>query len=266
MKVNLNKKDSVEIEVDKHLKYILIVCSHERSGTHFLMNSISENSPYSVKPWLNFDLSPLGDIVNFYSHKSINNFFNKLTSINKDQNSYTLASIIKSHHHADFFGGCFNNKKIKFLYIYRDPKATLNSFWKFLHRWEWDEGLKADTPLDFAKAQPSGQLMRYQKKTCKDHFSRWEEHVNGWLNAKNKYANVMTINFDDLSKMYVSKITEIMEFLGINIDKNKIRYASKKQYIHGVNKELDQNQQKEFSNFIDKKLINNTNLKNLFKN
>ena len=72
MKVNLNKKDSVEIEVDKHLKYILIVCSHERSGTHFLMNSISENSPYSVKPWLNFDLSPLGDIARIGS--SFNGF------------------------------------------------------------------------------------------------------------------------------------------------------------------------------------------------
>ena len=41
-----------EIQINQNLKKKIIVISHERSGTHFLMNSIAYNSDYSVSPFI----------------------------------------------------------------------------------------------------------------------------------------------------------------------------------------------------------------------
>lgn len=76
MLIDLNKTP-VKLSVSEGIKKILCICSHERSGTHFLMNSISINSHYSANPYLNFDLSPLGDMINFYDSKSVENFIKK---------------------------------------------------------------------------------------------------------------------------------------------------------------------------------------------
>ena len=54
MLVNIEKKQC-QIRVNENIDKSIVVCSHERSGTHFLMNSISLNSEYSVDPYLNFD-------------------------------------------------------------------------------------------------------------------------------------------------------------------------------------------------------------------
>ena len=70
------KKEDLNICLEENVSKLLIVCSHERSGTHFLMNSISNNSNYTVKPFLNFDTMPLGDIVNFYKKKKCSTIFN----------------------------------------------------------------------------------------------------------------------------------------------------------------------------------------------
>ena len=57
MIINLDKKQT-QICVDEDINKSIFVCSHERSGAHFLMNSIAANSNYDVNPYLNFDLIP----------------------------------------------------------------------------------------------------------------------------------------------------------------------------------------------------------------
>ena len=89
--------------ISENIKKVLCVCSHERSGTHFLMNSISINSNYSVNPFLNFDLIPFGDMVNFYSPKEVEDFINEISSMTHSNQKYKLSSIIKSHHPASTF-------------------------------------------------------------------------------------------------------------------------------------------------------------------
>ena len=89
---------SFVLSCSEKVKIPLMVCSHERSGTHFMMNSISECTEYTVNPFLNFDYMPLGSFVNFFSKESINKFLFSLQDINQNEyNSYCVNSIIKSH-------------------------------------------------------------------------------------------------------------------------------------------------------------------------
>ena len=73
------------LSCSEKVKIPLMVCSHERSGTHFMMNSISECTEYTVNPFLNFDYMPLDSFVNFFQRKVWINFFflcNKLGKMN----------------------------------------------------------------------------------------------------------------------------------------------------------------------------------------
>ena len=93
--VNLGKGSAIKKGLENSKQ--LIVSSHERSGTHYLMNSIDFSfDHYSSKNFINLDYSPLGSIVNFHSPVSLSKFFDNLY-LNKN------LSIIKNHFHANFF-------------------------------------------------------------------------------------------------------------------------------------------------------------------
>ena len=72
---------SFELSGSKKVNLPLMVCSHERSGTHFAMNSISKCTEYTANPFLNFDYHPLGSVVNFFSEQSIRNFLNSIKKL-----------------------------------------------------------------------------------------------------------------------------------------------------------------------------------------
>ena len=64
--MKLNLAAQIDIAVSADVDRPLMVCSHERSGTHFLMNSIANITKYTQEPFLNYDLRPLGANVNFF--------------------------------------------------------------------------------------------------------------------------------------------------------------------------------------------------------
>ena len=141
------KSPNPQVLVNRSTKYPVIVCSHERSGTHFLINSIAENSAYSADHLLNFDLNPLASFINFYDQEHISNFLKNMTSINANNITYSLASLIKTHHDSKFFDESFKIRKVKFLYILRDPYDTFVSLWKFINNFHWHEGKKTNSAL-----------------------------------------------------------------------------------------------------------------------
>ena len=106
------------------LKDQLLVTSHERSGTNFLMNSIDSAFKYFFsKKFINFDYQRLGSFLNFHSNKSLEDFFSNL---HKNKN----ASIFKSHFNASIFENLDQKivEKIKFIYVYRNLIETMKSF------------------------------------------------------------------------------------------------------------------------------------------
>lgn len=72
----------------------VMVVSHERSGTHFLMNSLASEFGYVSNPVIAFDPPVVN--INFFSPPTIEDYFQK-TKGRRSRN------IRKSHHQFDFF-------------------------------------------------------------------------------------------------------------------------------------------------------------------
>jgi hypothetical protein len=173
----------------------VMVVSHERSGTHFLMNSIAKCYGYLASPWINFDYE-LG--LNFYDPPTLAQFFGQFRG-------HHVANIVKAHHSFAFFEGAFDAIAGDFhiFYVYRDPRDVMVSYWKFLRQLAWHEGPKAETCGAFIRAAPCGQMVRYQYRQEKTVIHRWLSHVDGWtLGRAASNPCVTFVRFQDLALDY----------------------------------------------------------------
>jgi len=253
MILKLDLKQNIQLALSDSIHKTILVCSHERSGTHFLMNSIAKNSNYSVEPYLNYDSKPFGGIINFFDRTEVKSNLMKLISFSINNKKYNLASIIKSHHPPHHFEELFGNEQLIFLYIYRSPLDTLVSFWKFIERWDHHEGPKGLSCLDFINAKPEGQMMRYQYKTYDTIFDRWANHVLAWYKISLIYKNVIIINYDDLINSYEKIITDLLKNIGIPV---KFVYPpDRDKYFKGANIKISNQEISKINEYIIKNLF-----------
>lgn len=121
----------------------VLVISHERSGTHFLMNSLAANFGYISNPFMNID-SSLG--INFHSSVAfgdlLGNFQNR-----------SIANIFKSHHDMEFYRDFFfkNPMGFKIIYIYRDVYEVMVSYDRHLLSLPWHEGQQTSNFSQFLR-------------------------------------------------------------------------------------------------------------------
>jgi Sulfotransferase domain len=185
----------------------LMVVTHERSGTHFLMNALAACYGYVNAPWLNLDQTTLN--INYYHPPEISQALLSVAS-------QPIANIVKSHHPTEFFAeelARLTERYIVFT-ICRDPVAVLLSNWRFVHRWPWFEGPKAADPLTFARAAPCGRMMRYQMHQHPTMMHRWAAHVEGWLAAAAVLPRVVVVRYEDLDTHYEDTIRSFAGILG----------------------------------------------------
>lgn len=205
--------DSVRFATDTDVPMPVMVCSHERSGTHFLINSIAKNSCFRNDPHLNFDLMPLGSFLNFYDRKSVKDFFCDLAE-------KSCASIVKSHFAAQFFFDDDNkfilNDICKTLYIVRNPIEVMLSYHRFINYLSWHEGQKLKATIDFLNAVPEGRMLRYQSGQVGTILERWKFHLLAWLDAAaENQANVLIVKFQDLDRSHEAETKKVLSFIGI---------------------------------------------------
>lgn len=189
----------------------LAVISHERSGTHFLMNTVANHFGYISKPWWNFDFDSL--TINFHSTVNIRRYLQQF-------HDKSIVNILKSHHPAGFFDGILDyvTEQFHVLYIYRDPRDALVSNWKLIQSFQWDEGPKPETAGEFIRAEPSGGMMRYQKFQQKNMLHRWKANVESWLVAaeKNPQLPICLLKYEDLDSDFGNTLKRISAFTGIS--------------------------------------------------
>ena len=230
----------------------LIVCSHERSGTHFMMNSISKCTEYTASPFLNYDYLPLGSVVNFFSEQSIRNFLNSLKNIRHNSVNFSTNSIIKSHFPLTLLGN--NDQNIcKVIYIYRNPEEVFISFWRFLNEWDWFEGPKLNSPLELMKSNPKGQSQRYQVDNYKNYFERWALHIINAKEAQSYSNNIVMVNFSDLEKNYKKTVKTICNQLDIDIV-STLSKPNREDYIHGKDMKITYKDKKIMKSYISKEI------------
>ncbi|MEM9487970.1 MAG: sulfotransferase domain-containing protein [Myxococcota bacterium] len=183
------------------------VFSHERSGTHFLMNTLAQNFGYISNPWWNLDYE---QGINFHAPGYLLHYFLQVD----DQ---PILNVLKSHHAAPFLFDIIDYlaDQFRLFYIVRDPRDTMVSYWKFVLRNPYDEGPETSTAGEFARAAPRGAMLRYQKEQAHTVVHRWQLHVEGWLAVAENLGpeRLMVVRYEDLNREFERTLATVAAYL-----------------------------------------------------
>jgi hypothetical protein len=179
----------------------ILVVSHERAGTHFLVNSIALNFGFNANQ---IDLARSEGF----------------DPCQPDQARIWLAryqgrcvsNIFKSHHDTTLLLPTLTPYLDEFqvFYIYRDGRDVLTSFWRYLNRLKSGWGPQVPTPGDFIRAAPTGGLLQYQANSCENMLARWIRHVSDWLDAD---IAVHFVSYELLHQQFEATLSDIGQVL-----------------------------------------------------
>lgn len=193
-----------------------LVITHERSGTHLLINIIN----YENK----------GDFITIGYMKKIPNKIYTIDDFKHETYKHIMSyiyidgyNVFKSHHQVEFMESyldfIFSNYNV--IYLKRDVKDVLWSYYNFLY----DKNTK-DIPLfeDWIFMTPNeiGQKLLTSQELHimgtdphiiiePDNFvERWKIHVNGWMKYKEK---MLVLNYEDLLTDFENQKLIIEKFI-----------------------------------------------------
>ena len=180
--------------------------SHERSGTHFLMNGLRRAYGYSA-PHLAFDWHALP--IDYRNPTVVANVLGKIGNSPGE-------AIVKSHHALGFFDGVLDRvlRNTPILYIHRDPVDVMVSFWRYARQWLGGEMAHAATAFEFAASPPSMSMTRYQATFCRTILERWGQHVDNWTSAASTRRRLVVVRYDQLRDRYADTMTGLEKLLG----------------------------------------------------
>jgi len=184
-----------------------MVVSHERSGTHFLINALGDAYGYPNAQFVMFDEPVL--TINYFDPAAVAQTINGIAAQRR-------GAVIKSHHAVDFFEATLPRvtRDVVIFYVYRHPADVMISFWRFVHRWEWREGPRLPSALAFAMAEPEGHMLRYQMRQRANMLQRWAAHVGPWLDAAQTNRRIVPVRFEDLRDAYAGTIGGLSALIG----------------------------------------------------
>lgn len=182
----------------------VIVVAHERSGTHFLMNTLAANFGLQASPWFNFDLPDLN--INYHRAGIVRHVLRELAG--------QRLPIVKAHHAAPFFPeGSLAGWRT--LVIARHPSGVFPSLHALLAAYSWREGPETDTVEDLMRSVPYGRMTRFQWDPCRTMLERWERHVEGWhARAEAGREPILFLRYADLDRDFAATVGRIAAFLG----------------------------------------------------
>ncbi len=197
-------ENKLKLQVFQEPRTKVFVFSHERSGTHFLMNALARGFGYISNPQIDFDYGQAN--INFFYPLSIRQYLSTFKG-------HSVANTFKSHHSFDFLSENIVEvfEEFHVFYVYRDPIDVMVSLWRFIKKWDWHEGPKVDELADFIRTPPSGHMMRYQMYQQPTLLKRWEHHVRGWVLDLPEAVRERSIyiRFEDLLDRYAETLQGI---------------------------------------------------------
>lgn len=223
---------ALRIDVSSAVRFPLAVCSHERSGTHFLMNSLGACTHYSGSAYVNFDHTPLGGLIDFYSQESVARFVRRIGALPVQGQPHCACGLIKSHYPAWLFEGALR-QGLRVAYIWRHPVDVFVSYWRFLDKWGWLNPTVAGSPLDLCAMRPCGKSLRYQYATYDTFFDRWARHVLDWLELARGNQRVCVIRYEDLQAGHEASVRRLCTALDIEITGPVVMPSREVGVVHG---------------------------------
>lgn len=190
----------------------IIVITHERSGTHLLINCIN----YDIKGnFLTIGYTDNKEDFNLKSYKHI--AYKDVMS-----NAYIPNSVNKSHHQVEFMEDYLNFlfNKYKVIYVKRDIKDVLTSYYKFIPKPD-ETTFPSFEEWVFSKPDVIGRkfLQPYAPDPHiivepENYVHRWFLHTNGWLKHKDK---MLVVNYENMIKDYQNQKGRIESWIGKKI-------------------------------------------------
>ncbi len=211
----------------------ILVSSHRRSGTHFLIDSLRKNI----------------DSAEFPNHYSLPADFNIGSLFSKQEKVYTVFKklidsptpvIIKSHllpeecniqtprdKYEVLIKEIFDNSRK--LYIYREGKPVLISLYKFLK--------PACSFSEFIREENDHIVkeIRTQQDFDANRVRYWSHHIRQWLQE----ASVKQVSFSDLLTRFPETMADVLNFLGFDLPPSLEKPGIPSNlFLHGIQKKL----------------------------
>ena len=201
----------------------VLLASHERSGTHFLIDTIASNFlEYRDGSELRIDLDYRDpgmdpDWTGVYCDPEQMRYCLSHDKVGRNIDGKFIQSIFKSHHPYEFFEPIWDyvNDNFAVFYIARDGRDVMTSFWH--HAWAIGVGFvpRAFTVGEFMKLQPHGIIDRYHgKHTPIDMIDRWNWHITSWM--YNKVPGVCYLTFEQLKTDFDATVAKIASHLELS--------------------------------------------------
>jgi len=197
------------------------VTSHERSGTHFLINSINANFPirvgYGLGKGAGHGWNNIGEWFGPYENKAdrylhIEHYNQVLWEKGVRRNA-----VIKSHADHVLFKKKFRSAPV--IYIYRNPVDVMASWFHYLNKDEYYlnnpavEDMRSEKFSEFLR-RPVNEFLRYSFSEAgrfKNVVERWAEHTSGWLSDE----TACCVRYEDLKNNPDAVLGEISKYLNV---------------------------------------------------
>lgn len=199
----------------------ILVVTHERSGTHLVINIINIKN--------NGDFIPIGKLPKYETIFTLENYI-KYVKRHTIYSIYESNLVFKSHHQIQFFEPIieklFDNFKV--IYVKRDIKDVLISYYKFLNGKGFDENGNSKPIENFPEfknwifMKPCDVGYKYFEKhpdphifiEPEDYIERLIMHECGWMKYKDK---ILTINYEDVLNNFSFTKKQIENFINKKI-------------------------------------------------
>ena len=230
--MNLKRKNTGKVTMGPQGTQKIIVVSHERSGTHFLMNTLDDNFGYISYPWIDFDTEY---IDNPYASENILEFIDIVRG-------KPILELFKCHYEVNFFWQILEQlfSEFRVFYIYRDGHDTMESFCKHLNGFDWRVGPKVSDGMALAVTEPSGALMRYQMWQYKTMWDRHFCHVAQWRNLRySRFKDqIFYIRYEDLRDNFDNTVLRIGAWLDMEMINDEPVKPGKRDRVIATDKEM----------------------------
>lgn len=197
-------KDKAEAAAGQR-KNVLVV-SHERSGTHFLINSIAFNFPW----YSNKEISITGTGQEQYEQYS--EYFGRFER-----------RIFKTHYQYETLRAFFERLLEHFhvFYIVRDGRDVLTSCLHYFNRTGPESFPQAADIGQLLKCRPADYQYDYKSEVRSENLAaRWHFHVQNWLEVSDR---ITVIRYEDLHSDFEGQLGRIADVLGCDVPEDVVR-------------------------------------------